>query len=187
MVKLCIPIVTSLSRTGFNFRDILLKEKPHPKPPSGFKVRIGCNRQSRRQLQKNIHAREFVIQAEVATKTDHHIVVVVPPVTVVVAYPNERARAVKEIERFVCAESLKPQPVHIDEEKIAVVVVEIPGKQDVGAHGAAAVTKVQVQSGRVANLETDTDVLGGNHIDNQCNKDWNEANRIIFKVHSVEY
>ena len=107
------------------------------------------------ELQKNVEAIDLYIQPEIAAETYHRILVVV--IVVIVAHTDISARAVVKIEFRAGVERLEPKPVYVDKEKIAVVVVEIPGEQDVEPHGLGT-PEMQVQPRRVAHLEADADV-----------------------------
>lgn len=135
------------------------KEKPQTQPSTDIEIGIRNNLQPRRQLQKNVHPAEFVVDAEVAADTQHRfiVVVVVPFRMVVVAHADERPGAVIKIERFAAADGLEPQPMHVDKKEIVVVVVEIPGEQNVEPHGFG-IAEMQVEPRRVADLKTDADV-----------------------------
>lgn len=81
-------------------------------------------------MQENIETVELIVDTEVAAETKYQIIVIVSLI-IIVANTDIGAGAVVEIERLTAADPFEPKPVHVDEKKVSVVVVEIPRKKNV--------------------------------------------------------
>ncbi len=105
-------------------------------------------------MQENVETVYLDIDAKIAAESQHRVIV--PIAAAMVAHTDVRPGAVIKIESWAGAEGFEKKPVHVHEEKIAVVVVKIPREKNVEAHGFGA-AKMQVQAGRCASLKADTD------------------------------
>ena len=113
-----------------------LEEKTRAQAAAHIKISSGNNVQPRRELQKNIETINLDIDAKIAAESQHRIIV--PIAATIVAHPDVRPGAIIKIESWAGAEGFEKQPVYVHKEKIAVVVVKIPCKKNVEAHGFGA-------------------------------------------------
>ena len=117
---------------------MILKEKPRTQPSANIEIGVGNEVEPRRELQENVEAFNLHIYAEVTAETQHSFVVIIVKrrtVAVAVPHPDISTGAVIKIEFGIGTQRLEEQTVHVYEKEIMVIVVEIPGKQNVESHG----------------------------------------------------